>query len=59
MRFIAYAPSDDPKIAVSVMVEHGGHGSSGAAPIAREIIKTYFGQDENSKHDELKVAGDQ
>jgi penicillin-binding protein 2 len=57
--FVAYAPSDDPKIAVSVMVEHGGHGSSGAAPIAREIIKTYFGQDENSKPDELKVAGDQ
>jgi penicillin-binding protein 2 len=57
--FVAYAPSDDPKIAVSVMIEHGGHGSSGAAPIAREIIKTYFGQDENSKPDKLKVAGNQ
>jgi len=56
--FVAYAPSDDPKIAVSVIVEHGSHGSSTAAPIAREIIKTYFGQDENSKPDKLKVAGD-
>lgn len=57
--FVAYAPSVDPKIAVSVIVEHGGHGSSAAAPIAREVIKTYFGQDENSKTDKLKVAGDQ
>jgi len=31
--FISYAPSDDPKIAVSVIVEHGEHGSSTAAPI--------------------------
>jgi penicillin-binding protein 2 len=57
--FVAYAPSDDPKIAVSVMVEHGGHGSSAAAPIAREIIKTYLGKDENSEPDKLKVAGHQ
>ena len=57
--FVAYAPSDDPKIAVSVIVEHGGHGSSAAAPIAREIIKTYFGQDENSEPDKLKVASHQ
>ena len=55
--FVAYAPSVDPKIAVSVIVEHGGHGSSAAAPIARELIKTYFGQDENPKPDKLKVAG--
>ena len=55
--FVAYAPSADPKIAVSVMVEHGSHGSSAAAPIAREVIKTYFGQDENSKPGKLKVAG--
>jgi len=53
--FVAYAPSADPKIAVSVMVEHGSHGSSAAAPIAKEIIKTYFGQDENSKPEKLKV----
>jgi penicillin-binding protein 2 len=54
--FIAYAPSADPKIAVSVIVEHGGHGSSAAAPIAMEVIKTYFGYDKNSKPEERKVA---
>jgi penicillin-binding protein 2 len=40
--FVAYAPSDDPRIAVSVIVEHGEHGSGAAAPIAREIIKTFL-----------------
>ena len=57
--FVAYAPSVDPQIAVSVIVEHGSHGSSAAAPIARDVIKTYFGQGENSTPDKLKVAGDQ
>ena len=40
--FVAYAPSENPQIAVSVLVEHGEHGSSGAAPIAREVIATYL-----------------
>jgi len=40
--FVSYAPSSDPKIAVSVIIEHGGHGSSAAAPIARELIKCYL-----------------
>jgi len=43
--FVAYAPSDNPKIVVSVVVEHGEHGSSAAAPIAREIIKAYLLKD--------------
>ncbi|MEE4262550.1 MAG: penicillin-binding protein 2 [Desulfobacteraceae bacterium] len=40
--FVAYAPSDNPVIAVAVLVEHGEHGSSAAAPVARELIKTYL-----------------
>jgi penicillin-binding protein 2 len=43
--FVAYAPSDAPRIAVSVVVEHGEHGSGAAAPIAKEIIKTYLGKE--------------
>ena len=43
--FVAYAPSDDPKIAVSVIVEHMGHGGAIAAPIARAIIDEYFQPD--------------
>ncbi|MEO0550680.1 MAG: penicillin-binding protein 2 [Pseudomonadota bacterium] len=36
--FVAYAPHDDPKYAISVVVEHGEGGSSTAAPIARDIM---------------------
>ncbi len=37
--FIAFAPYDDPNYAISVVVEHGGTGSSAAAPIAKKVIK--------------------
>ncbi len=40
--FIAYAPADDPKIAVAVIVENGEHGSSAAAPIARKLMDEYL-----------------
>ncbi len=43
--FTAYAPSDNPKIAVTIMVEHGEHGSSAAAPIAAKMIYAYLSQD--------------
>jgi len=43
--FVAYAPSGSPEIVVSVLVEHGEHGSGAAAPIARELIKTYLRTD--------------
>ncbi len=36
--FIAFAPADDPKIVLAVMVENGGHGGSTAAPVARKVI---------------------
>jgi penicillin-binding protein 2 len=37
--FVAFAPADDPRYAISVMVEHGGFGSDAAAPKAREIMR--------------------
>ncbi|MBI5750712.1 MAG: penicillin-binding protein 2 [Hydrogenophilales bacterium] len=40
--FIAYAPADDPKIAIAVLVENGGHGGSTAAPIARAVFDYYL-----------------
>ena len=40
--FIAFAPVEDPKIAVSILVENGEHGSSTAAPMARAVIDTYM-----------------
>ncbi|MFH1886894.1 MAG: penicillin-binding protein 2 [Pseudomonadota bacterium] len=41
--FVAYAPAEAPRIAVAVLVEHGEHGASTAAPIAREVIARYLG----------------
>jgi penicillin-binding protein 2 len=36
--FIAYAPADDPKLAMAILVENGGHGGDTAAPIARQVF---------------------
>jgi len=43
--FVCYAPAQNPKIAISVIIEHGEHGSSAAAPVASDLIKTYLGVD--------------
>lgn len=43
--FIAYAPVEDPQIAVAVVVENGGHGGAVAAPIARAILDAYLAPD--------------
>lgn len=40
--FIAFAPAEDPRIAVAVLVENGGHGGSTAAPIARALFDYYL-----------------
>ncbi len=47
--FAAFAPFTDPKIAVAVMVEHGGHGGSTAAPIARQVIEFYLNKTDSSQ----------
>ncbi len=40
--FVCFAPYEAPEVAVVVVVEHGGHGGSVAAPIARKIVDGYF-----------------
>ena len=40
--FVAYAPAKRPEIVVVVLVEHGGHGGSEAAPVAKKLIEQYF-----------------
>lgn len=48
--FICYAPAENPVIAVSVIIEHGEHGSSAAAPIAGALIEQYLEQRQPKKH---------
>lgn len=44
--FVNFAPYENPKIAVSVVVEHGGGGSAAAAPIARDVtLQALYGED--------------
>ncbi len=40
--FVAIAPADHPQIAVAVIIEHGGHGGSAAAPVAKEVIERWL-----------------
>ena len=44
--FVAYAPVTDPRYAISVVVEHGGSGSSMAAPIAKKILEKMMRSDQ-------------
>ncbi len=50
--FIAFAPVENPRIAVSVLVEHGGFGASAAAPIAKAVIEKYFNLIETDEGDQ-------
>lgn len=45
--YVCYAPADNPKIAVAVVIERGVWGSN-AAPVAKDILKEYFKQSDNS-----------
>ena len=40
--FVAYAPADEPRIVVGIVVEHGEHGSTTAGPIARAVLSAFF-----------------
>lgn len=50
--FMAFAPADEPEIAIAVVVENGGSGSATAAPIARKLIDVYFGIETEKESDE-------
>ncbi|KUG25670.1 penicillin-binding protein 2 (pbp-2) [hydrocarbon metagenome] len=52
--FVGYAPSKNPKIAIAVLVENVGFGSTHAAPIAKEVIKAYLEKDELKQSSSLE-----
>jgi penicillin-binding protein 2 len=41
--FVAYAPAEEPEVALAVLLENRGHGGSVAAPVARKVMASYFG----------------
>ena len=51
--FVAYAPAENPEIAVAVVVEHGEHGSSAAAPVAKAMFKAFFAPDKEIVPEEM------
>ena len=53
--FIAFAPYKNPRYAISVIIEHGGSGSSGAAPIAKKVIKRILDRHELRKKYQLDL----
>ena len=54
--FVAFAPADRPRIAIAVVVENGGSGSAAAAPIARQILKSYLRPDDVDRPAKLAAA---
>ena len=56
--FVAFAPYNDPKYAISVLVEHGGSGSSSAAPIAKQVIKKVIERDSLRNSNLYKIGKD-
>lgn len=56
--FVGYAPAEKPAIAFAVVVEHGGHGGSSAAPIARRVLEVFFSE-ETGSDDKVRAAAAQ
>lgn len=54
--FVGYAPSENPELAVAVLVEHGGQGGRAAAPIAHKIFETYFNRSKGREGDDARQA---
>ena len=40
--FVGYAPAEKPEIAFAIVIEHGGHGGTTAAPVARKVLEVFF-----------------
>jgi penicillin-binding protein 2 len=58
--FVAFAPADDPKLAVAIVAENGQHGNSTAAPIARKVFDYYLlGKKNEAKLPEPKEGVDE
>jgi penicillin-binding protein 2 len=53
--FVAFAPFEKPEIAIVVLVEHGGHGGSAAAPLAKQVVEKYMALKEQQVVDQRQA----
>lgn len=58
--FVCFSPVEKPRIAIACIVEHGRHGASAAAPVARAILDVYYGKKkpEDIGTGKVNVSGD-
>lgn len=54
--FTSFAPAEKPEIAVTVLVEHGGHGGSAAAPVAKKVLERYFAKKHELQKKDVKAG---
>jgi penicillin-binding protein 2 len=54
--FTSFAPAENPEIAVTVLVEHGGHGGSAAAPVAKKVLEKYFAKKNELQTEDVKAG---
>jgi penicillin-binding protein 2 len=54
--FVAFAPAEDPQIAVSVVIENGEHGGSVAGPAARKVFEAYLLGDPNAATEPMDIT---
>ena len=54
--FVAYAPVENPQVAIAVLVEHGGHGGEAAAPMAKKVFEKFIEHAKTSRRKNNKSA---
>jgi penicillin-binding protein 2 len=55
--FVTYLPAEDPRLVIAVLVEHGGHGGSAAAPVAARVARAFLEGEAARQTKEQLVAG--
>jgi penicillin-binding protein 2 len=57
--FVAYAPVQNPRVAIAVLVEHGGHGGAAAAPMAKKVFEKFIEVEKQSTDkQQVRVEGE-
>jgi penicillin-binding protein 2 len=57
--FVAYAPAQNPRIAIAVLAEHGGHGGAAAAPMAKAVFEKFMAVEKQSTDkQQVRVDGE-